>query len=62
MPQLAVAKIPAQMFTAPVGDTVQTINAAAAQSVGVPTKAEFDALVFLVNDLRQLAINNGIAR
>jgi hypothetical protein len=40
----------------------QAVNADVAQSVGVPTKAEFDALVFLCNDLRQTLINAGLAR
>jgi tetrahydromethanopterin S-methyltransferase subunit F len=39
----------------------QAVRAVAVASVGVPTKAEFDAVVDLVNDLRQTLINAGLA-
>lgn len=37
------------------------LSAAAVASVGVPTKPEFDAVVALVNDLRQIILNLNIA-
>lgn len=61
MPQLVTAGVPAGM-TAAQTNQAQTVNTAVAQSVGVPTKAEFDALVFLCNDLRQALINAGLAK
>lgn len=39
----------------------QAVRAVAVASVGVPTKAEFDAVVDLANDLRQTLINAGLA-
>jgi hypothetical protein len=60
MPQLVTA-VPAANMSSAQTNQKQTVNAAAAQSVGVPTKAEFDALVFLCNDLRQALINAGLA-
>jgi hypothetical protein len=56
------AHAPALAVNKAAAATTYTVRAAAVASVGVPTKAEFDVVVDLVNDLRQLLINAGIGK
>lgn len=61
MAQIVTASVASPQAYAPTGQQ-QAVRAVAVASVGVPTKAEFDAVVDLVNDLRQTCINAGLAR
>lgn len=60
MAQIVTAVSPAKMTSAQTGQA-QATRAVAVASVGVPTKAEFDAVVDLANDLRQICINAGLS-
>jgi hypothetical protein len=60
MAQLVTAKVPAKMHGVVASGT--TVNAAQGQAGAAPTQAQFNALVDLVNDLRQLLINAGMAK
>jgi hypothetical protein len=61
MPQIVTAAPASPQAYAPTSQA-QAVRAVAVASVGVPTKAEFDAVVDLANDLRQTLINAGLAK
>ena len=61
MAQIVTAVPPAGMTSAQTGQA-QAVRAAVPAAAAAPTKAEYDILADLANDLRQICINAGLAR
>lgn len=62
MAQIVTAVVPAPTTAYAVTGRAQAVRAVVPPAAAAPTKAEYDILADLANDLRQSLINAGLAK